>query len=162
MCAFFYLWGLEYNVLKCNVLVCNETDAEYKRSNRRWRLGSEELLETDKYTHLGLVCTKRMDIKDYVVKADSQIRKSFFGLVASNFSEQDLNPLTWKRIYETIVLPKVLYGCEFWSNTSQVDMELLERSQHLCLKTMQEKGRYTRTYAALSLIESLSVRYEID
>ena len=53
-----------------------------------------------------------MDMKDNVVKAASQIRKSFFGLVASIFSEQDLNPLTWKRIYETIVLPKALYGCE--------------------------------------------------
>ena len=89
---YFYLWRLEYNVLKCNVLVCNETDAEYKRSNRRWRLGSEELLETDKYTHLGIVCTKRMNMKDNVVKAASQIRKSFFGLVTSNFSEQDLSP----------------------------------------------------------------------
>ena len=54
---------LEYNVLKCNVLVCNETDAEHKRSNRRWRLGSEELFETDKYTHVGIVCTKGMDMK---------------------------------------------------------------------------------------------------
>ena len=41
-------------------------------------------------------------------------------------------------------------------------MDLLERSHRLCLKIMQEIGRYTRTYAALSLIGSRSVRYEID
>ena len=52
---YFYLWRLEYNVLKCNVLVCNETNAEYKRSNRQWKLGTEDLSETDKYTHLGIV-----------------------------------------------------------------------------------------------------------
>ena len=74
---YFYLWRLEYNVLKCNVLVCNETIAEYKRSNRQWKLGTEDLSETDKYTHLGIVCTKKMDMKDNVVKAASQIRKLF-------------------------------------------------------------------------------------
>ena len=40
------------------------TNAEHKRSNRLWRLGSEELFETDKYTHVGIVCTKEMDMKD--------------------------------------------------------------------------------------------------
>ena len=41
-------------------------------------------------------------------------------------------------------------------------MVLLERSHRLCLKRMQEIGRYTRTYAALSLTGSLSVLFEID
>ena len=40
---YFHMWRLEHNALKCNVLVCNETDAEYKRSNRRWMLGTEDL-----------------------------------------------------------------------------------------------------------------------
>ena len=144
------------------MLVCNETNAEYKRSNRQWKLGTEDLSETDKYTHLGIVCTKKMDMKDNVVKAASQIRKLFFGLILSNFCEQDLNPLTWKRIYETVVLPKAIYGCELWSNISRTDMDLLERSHRLCLKTMQEIGRYTRTYAAVNLIGSLNMQYEID
>ena len=54
---YFNLWRLEHNALKCNVLVANETDAEYKRSDRHWMLGSEQMLETDEYKHLGIVCT---------------------------------------------------------------------------------------------------------
>ena len=159
---YFHLWRLEYNALKCNVLVCNETDAAYKRSNRQWKLGNANLSETDKYTHLGIVCTKKMDVKANIVKASSQIRIIFFGLISSSFSEQDLNPLTWKRIYKTIVLPKALYGCELWSNMSQTDMLLLERSHRLCLKTMQGIGRYTRTYITVNLLGSLNVQFEIE
>ena len=159
---YFHLWRLEYNALKCNVLVCNETDAAYKRSNRQWKLGNANLSETDKYTHQGIVCTKKMDMKANIVKASSQIRKLFFGLISSNFSEQDLNPLKWKRIYETIVLPKALHGCELWSNMSQTDMLLLERSHRLCLKIMQGIGRYTRTYITVNFLGSLNVQFEIE
>ena len=159
---YFYMWRLEHNALKCNVLVCNETDAEYKRSNRRWMLGTEDLRETDKYTHLGIVCTKKMDVKPNITDAATQIRRIFFGLLSSSFSEHDLHPLTWKRIYETVVLPKALYGCEMWVNIPQSDMLLLERSHRLCLKTIQGVDRQTRTTVALRLIGSLNTQYEVE
>ena len=151
---YFHLWRLEHNALKCNVLVANETVAEYTRSNRRWTLGSEQMSETTKYKHLGIVCTKKMDMRGNAIEAASHIRRLFFGLISSCFSEHDLNPLTWKRIYETVILPKALYGCELWSNLSESTMTLLERSHRLCLKTIQNINRYTKTSVALSLIIS--------
>ena len=75
---YFNLWRLEHNALKCNVLVANETDAEYKRSNRHWMLGSEQMLETDEYKHLGIVCTKKMDMRVNAIEAASLIRRMFF------------------------------------------------------------------------------------
>ena len=69
---------MEHNALKCNVLVANETDAEYKRSNRHWMLGSEQMLETDEYKHLGIVCTKKMDMRVNAIEAASLIRRMFF------------------------------------------------------------------------------------
>ena len=158
---YFHLWRLEHNALKCNVLVANETVAEYTRSNRRWTLGSEQMLETTEYKHLGIVCTKKMDMRGNAIEAASHIRRLFFGLISSCFSEHDLNPLTWKRIYETVILPKALYGCELWSNLSESTMTLLERSHRLCLKTIQNVNRYTKTSVALSLIGSTNLQCEI-
>ena len=51
---YFHLWRLEHNALKCNVLVANETDAEYKRSNRHWMLGSEEMLVKNEFHFSGV------------------------------------------------------------------------------------------------------------
>ena len=110
---YFHLWRLEYNALKCNVLVCNETDAAYKRSNRQWKLGNANLSETDKYTHLGIVCTKKMDMKANIVKASSQIRKIFFGLISSSFSEQDLNPLTLNVFMKRSFYPRPCMAVNF-------------------------------------------------
>lgn len=159
---YFHLWRLEYNVLKCAVLVCNESNTEFKRSNRRWTLGDDELMETDKYTHLGIVCNKNMDMKVNIMESSSKIRRIFFGLISSSFCEQDLHPLTLKRIYETVVLPKALYGCELWASMSQTDTLLLERSHRLCLKTIQDIDRKTRTCVALSMIGSSDLKYEIQ
>ena len=98
---------------------------------KRWTLGVLKLIDPDKYTHLGIVCTKEMDTKVNINEAASQIRGLFFGLISFSFSEQDLNPLTWKRICETVILPKALYGCELWSNIFQTDMLLLDISSSL-------------------------------
>ena len=76
---YFNLWRLEHNALKRNVLVANETDAEYKRSNRHWMLGSEQMLETDEFKHLGIVCTKKMDMRVNAIEAASLIRRMFLG-----------------------------------------------------------------------------------
>ena len=72
-----------------------------------------------------------------------------------------LHPLTLKRIYEYMVLPRALYGCELWGNLSQSDSLLLERSHRLCIKTMQTMDRNTRTCVALSLFETSSLKYAI-
>ncbi|MEW8547363.1 MAG: reverse transcriptase family protein, partial [Candidatus Thiodiazotropha sp.] len=154
---YFHTWRLEYNVLKCAVIVFNESDTEFKRSNRRWTLGDQQLIETDNYKHLGLVCNKKMDMKVNITESSSCIRRLFFGLKTSIFGEQDLHPLTLKRIYSTIVLPKALYGCELWSSMSQTDILLLERSHRLCLKTLQDIDKKTRTRVALGLIGSFDL-----
>ena len=126
------------------------------------QIGDGRLVLRNKYTHLEIVCRKKMDMKVNVTEAASQIRRIFFGLNSSSFSEQDLNPLTCKRIYETVIFPKALYGCELRWNISQTDMLLLERSHRLCLKTIHDIDRHTSTSVALSPTGSFNLQYEID
>ena len=159
---YFHQWRLDYNPLKCAVIVFNEPISAYRRSQRKWFLGDSELQETDNYTHLGIVCNKYMNMKENVQESASKIRKIFFGLLNSAFSETELHPLTLKRIYDSVVLPKALYGCELWCDIRQSDILALERSHRLCLKTIQGIGRNTRTCVALSLIGAVALQYEIE
>ena len=159
--AYFKKWRLLYNVLKCLVIVFNELVSAYNRSQHHWFLGNDELCEGVEYKHLGITVSKDMKVKRNMSESASNSRKTFFGLVSSGFREMHLHRLTLKRIYESIVLPRALYRCELWSNLSQSDSLLLERSHRLCIKTMQNMDRNTRTCVALSLFGTSSLHYVI-
>ena len=44
----------------------------------------------------------------------AKARKAFFGLGSTKAFHGDLNPLSSSNIFETCVLPVLLYGCETW------------------------------------------------
>ena len=58
---YFKKWRLDYNILKCLVIVFNEILTTYSRSQRRWFLGNTEIQEGIEYTHLGILVSKDMD-----------------------------------------------------------------------------------------------------
>lgn len=70
--------------------------------------------------------------------------------------------MTAKHLYETIVLPKALYGCELWSNLLQKDIEQLEVAHRFCLKVIQSLPKLARTDVILSALGMLPIEAEID
>ena len=80
------------------------------------------------------------------------------GLVHSD----GLLPLSYKKIYEAVVLPKALYGCETWFSLTTNNILLLERAHRFCVKYMQGLSTRTRTDSALSLLGMFSIEFEID
>ena len=139
----------------------NELASSFSRSQHHWFLGNEELREGDEYKHLEISVNKYMKVKRNVTESASIIRKIFFGLDSCGFSEMHQHPFTLKRIYESIVLPNSLYGCELWCNLSQSDSLLSERSHRLCIKSMQNMDTNTKTCVALSLFGTSSLKYVI-
>ena len=63
--------------------------------------------------------------KSNIVVAFSKIRQNYFGILNSGIGEKDLHPLTLKKIYDSVVLPRALYGCEFWHGIFNSDLMLL-------------------------------------
>ena len=47
-----------------------------------------------------------------------------------------LHPLTYVKLYSTIIIPIALYGCELWSNIKSCDVLKLNRFQHFIVKTI--------------------------
>ncbi len=62
-------WRYEYNPSKCAVIVFNESKRRYTQSIRKWKIGPHEVKETDKYTHLGIICDKYMNLTDTVTES---------------------------------------------------------------------------------------------
>ena len=60
------------------------------------------------------------------------------------------------------MIPRALYGCEFWHDISNSDLLLLERSHRICVKSIQNIDRCTRSCVALSLLGSLSLEKDIQ
>ena len=78
------------------------------------------------------------------------------------FYEDSLHPLTCKKIYNAVVLPKALYGCENWSALTSAELLTLERAHRFCIKRMQSLPMYTRADIALGLLAIFPIEVEID
>lgn len=155
-------WRYKYNSSKCKVIVFNESKVDYITRNRTWHLGNNELEECENYTHLGIICSKYLDTQQNILDACAKIRATFMGIINSGIHDKGLHPLTSKKIYERIVLPKALYGCELWNNILPADTVILERAHRQCIKFMQGLPKRTRSDIAVGLLGSMYVEAEID
>ena len=151
-----------YHYLKTNVVVANETKPKYLESTRTWSLGGNIIEEDESYTHLGVICDKYLNLNSAIDESCKKIRSTFFSLINSGVHEDGFHPLTSKHLYQTIVLPKALYGCELWNNLKQEHIDKLETAHRFCLKYMQSLPKDTRTIIALSCVGAVSIETEID
>ena len=78
-------------------------------------------------------CNKHMKTLDVVKEAASKVRRTFFSILKSGLCDTDLHPFTLKKIYQTVVMSRGLYGCEFWQDLSNSQLLHLESSHRLCV-----------------------------
>jgi hypothetical protein len=143
-------WRLTFNYIKSVVLVFNEP--KNRKPCRSWKLGDSSIQEVSSTTHLGCVLTSDLSPNVNVSKACQKARGSFLGFVNCGIHGEGFHPLTSLRIYNSIVLPSALYGCEMWCNLKQCNIQALERVQHFCLKVVQGLPKRTRSDIAMGLI----------
>ena len=141
----------------------NETKFSYDRQNRQWKLGPNVVNEDINYKHLGVNCNKYLNINTNIKEATDKLKGTFMSLVNCDLVHSDgLHPLSYEKIYEAVVLPKALYGCETWFSLTTNNILLLERAHRFCVKYMQGLSTRTRTDAALNLLGMFSIESEID
>ena len=156
-------WRFDYVPVKCSVLVFNETKFVYSRHKRQWRLGPHIVNEDVNYKHLGVNCNKYLCIDINLKEAANKLKGTLLSLVnCGTTHSESLHPLSCKTIYESVVLPKTLYGCETWSSLTASNLMLLERANRFCVKYIQGLSIRTRTDVTLSLLRICSIESEID
>ncbi|MES9994111.1 MAG: reverse transcriptase family protein [Candidatus Thiodiazotropha sp.] len=155
------LWRYDYSPSKSAVIVFNETKYYYKKHRRVWYLGPNEVTEGENYKHLGVNCNKYSDLSVNLKESVDKLKGTFMSLANCGLINE-LNPVTCKNLYYSVVLPKALYGCECWSNLSSGNILILERAHRFCVKYMQGFNIRTRTDIALGLLGMYSLESEID
>ena len=161
-----YQFGLkfryQYNASKSAVLVINEKSDEFKSTTRTWSLGDSMIADKESYKHLGITLNNYLNRSINVEECCQKIRSNFLSLAHCGLFGDGLHPLSAKKLYRSIALPKALYGCEFWDNLGKDDVYLLGKSHMYCLIYIQSISKYTSTYIASSLIGMLPISAEID
>ena len=156
------LWRFLHAALKSAVVVLNEKRLKYLSAQRIWKLGDELVPEKDQYKHLGIICEKNLGLNEVIAEACKKLKSTFLNIANCGLHDNGLNPITSLRIYNSVVLPKALYGCELWCDMSPKYMLPLERAHRFCLKFMQNLPRNTKTEVVLNLIASKTIEEEID
>lgn len=163
VCYNYYIcWRLICNALKCSVVVFNESKGDYSKTQRRWKIGPDDIKETEVYRHLGILCNKYWTLKDNITDSSLKLKNTFFSLINCGIYGNGLHPINCKKLYNAVVLPAALYGCELWNDIVPCQAEMLEKSHRFCIKYMQSLPNRTRTDVALSLLGCNPVITDID
>ena len=65
-------WRIEYQPPKRTVVVYNESESDYRRSNRIWKMGEANIKEGKSYKHLGIPCDKFLLLDENVTSATTK------------------------------------------------------------------------------------------
>ena len=155
-------WRYEFQPPKCTIVVYNESPLDYRISKRIWNMGDARLEEDVLYKHLGVCLNKYLYIDDNVKEAANKLKGTLLSLTNSGIHDGGLNPLTSKRIYKAVVIPKALYGCELWNSLLPKHMEILEKAHRFCVRFIQSLPRSTSTDVAFTLLNLNCIEYDID
>ena len=156
------LWRYQYNPLKCAIVTFNETSQSYKSNQRSWFIGDREITEYEEFVHLSIKRNKCYSTSFIVKELDRKLRATFYGLIKDGLHKNGLNPLTSAKIYNSIVLPRALFGSELLQSLSNRDRMSLEKSHWLCLKQNQGLQSRSRTDTVLGLLGILPIEAEIE
>jgi hypothetical protein len=159
------LWRFEYNPSKCSVVVYNEPKIEYEKAicHRKWTIGTKTICEGIEYVHLGITLNKYSLINDNIYNASCKLRGILLSIANSGVdSGNDLNPSTYLKIYNSVVLPKALYGCELWNYMTHSNILTLERAHRFCVKFMQKLPLFVNNDIALFALGVNSIITTID
>ena len=119
-------------------VVIGESAASRKREseNRVWKLHESSVSEVDEQHHIGILRSMYNSTINRTNERATAGRSAFFALnsVGSRFG--CLHPLMALRLYHSICLPILTYGCEVWTIT-RMELLFLERVHRKILRTIQ-------------------------
>ena len=122
---------LRVNVGKSKVMVCSR---EGGRAELNVRLNGEVLEEVDSFKYLGSVISKNGGVSVDVRQRVSE-GASAYGAMKSIWREREVGMRVKKSLYESIVVPTVMYGGESWGLVEK-EKRRLNVMEMNCLRNM--------------------------
>ena len=157
-------WRYDYNGDKCSIIVFGESANQWNRlkTERKFTLGKQVVMETTSYVHLGQLIDKYLVTTARTISAAQKLKSSLMSILGPGLQPQGFNPITSHKLYKLICIPRALYGSELWTSLTANEVMILERSHRYCLKRLQGFNRQTRTLIVLAMIGSPSLQIYLD
>ena len=151
-------WRYKINADKSCIMVFRESPQSRlkNRLSRAWYINNSIIPECDEHHHLGILRSVLPSSIYRTTERCSAGRSSFYTLntVGSRFG--CLDPLTSLRLYSSLCLPIMLYGCELWSPTKS-ELLMLERVHRRILRTIQGLPLRCNSLALQCLMGTVSI-----
>ena len=97
-------------------------------------MGNDTIMENENYKHLGVNTNKYLSHMINIKDATDRLKGIFLSLVQSGVLHKDnLHPFTCMKIYNSVVLPKALYGCENWFDLTGSEILAVTRTRPLIM-----------------------------
>ena len=119
---------------------------------RTWSLGDNTISEQAWYKHVGILLYSNLRTVERTLTACRKLRGTSVSIVGVGLHPHSMNPITGRKIYERIVLPSALYGCELWSDLTRTEIKMLETAHKFCLKFIQGLHPRIRNATCLALL----------
>ena len=131
-------WHYQLNSSKSVILVFGESPRSraLARPNRQWFLAGQKLQEVDEHHHFGILRSVHHSTLARTSERCAAAWSAFFALNAVGSRFGCLHPVTSYKLYSTLSLPIMLYGCELWS-ISETESQMLKRVHRKILRTIQ-------------------------
>ncbi|KAK3098283.1 hypothetical protein FSP39_017953 [Pinctada imbricata] len=149
-------WRFHFNAAKSYVVVFGARN----RITYKWRIGMDERQIADSFTHLGILQSSTGSSFNRTMNACTKGRNAYFAIKSSLSS--GANPLSLCSLYQKVVLPASLYGCELWNNTRNRNLVQLNKMQHFIVKDIQKLPTRTRSDICEPMLGLLPISAEID
>ena len=152
-------WRFQFNAGKSSILQFSPN----LRDNGviyPWCIGNERIPIATNYTHLGVDINSNLNSSERIMNCCRKRRNSFFAL--NGISSKSTNPEVLVKLYKTIILPSVLYGCEIWGRVKASDLALLNKLQHFIVKRILDLPKLTRSDMCQSLVGLFPIAAYID
>jgi hypothetical protein len=113
--------GLEVNAEKTKYMVMSQN--QNARHNHNIKIDSKSFERVEEFKYLGATLMNRNSIQEEI-KSRLKFGNACYHSVQNLLSSRLLSKNTKIRVYRTIILPVLLYGCETWSLTLREEQGL--------------------------------------
>jgi hypothetical protein len=137
------LWRLEYSPSKTKCIVFGDRKRKHVDSYQ-WFLGDQRLEIVTSYNYLGIIISGDGSSQTRTTTMANKGYANLGMLKASGFHSEGLSPLTCSNLWQRLLIPSMLYGCEVWGDLPKREINVFETVQKRIGKHIQ--GLHRRTH----------------
>ena len=120
-------WKLEISAKKSTFVVFNKSKSDLPI---KLTIVNNLMHENDHADQLGIRQSCTLKYHHRIEERCQKAKNAFHALADPGMRCDALNPVTSAELYNKVILPTVLYGCELWNAMSESDGKLVNKFQH--------------------------------